>query len=409
MVNMPLFGGLRSSKKSPSPNPSSGSGSSLLRAANTFRGYLRSREPIENGKKRKPVTRSDTFTMKTSSKESDDEYVNYHTYTKKKGPAAVETDVFGALYEKQLSKSPESNHHFNGMTRMKKSSKFPILDKWRQQEQKDDEHKKIMFMKHRLSFDEPGAEIENLPHKSFADNPINYATYSKRRFRPDYIDPNDNRSLVWFVDMAERENKSPDESLRKSISRNETFRVSKGRDRPKLEIQRDEEDSISSETSIKMAQQKYLSEPIRVEIKNPDRSAKVIPVGVATPYNTETHPKPRGVIVRPRIDPIRIEIGVQDPQPWRSSFSHVRSSRQGGSRFGSLTRSHLDAPRSTYQFGDHVNPKEKPPRYRPSGLEDVMKAVRQPSAFRGTSFEPKTAAMRFPTTMASKVKRPVWR
>lgn len=85
MVNMPLFSGLRSNKKSPSPNPSSGSGSSLLRAASTFRGYLRSRDTIENGKKRKPVTRTDTFTMKASSKESDDEYINYHTYTKKKG------------------------------------------------------------------------------------------------------------------------------------------------------------------------------------------------------------------------------------------------------------------------------------------------------------------------------------
>lgn len=294
---------------------------------------------------------------------------------------------------------------------MKKSSKFPILDKWRQQEQKDDEHKKIMFMKHRLSFDEPGANLENTPQKNFADNPVNYATFSKRRFRPDYINPNDNRSLVWFVDMANHENKIPEireESVRKKINRNETFRVSKNHDRAKLEMQRDEEDSVSSGASAKITQ-KYLTEPIRVEIKNPDRGSKVIPVGVATPYNSEAPPKPRGVIVRPRIDPIRIEIGAQDPQPWRSSFSNVRSSRVQGNRFNGFARSSLEPPRSTYQFGDHINPKEKPPRFRPSGLEDVMKAVRQPSAFRGVPMEPKPSAMRFPTTMAPKVKRPVWR
>ncbi|XP_055685984.1 uncharacterized protein LOC129791709 [Lutzomyia longipalpis] len=405
MVNMPLFSGLRSSKKSPSPNPSSGSGSSLLRAANTFRGYLRNRDPIENGKKRKPVTRSDTFTMKASSKESDDEYVNYHTYTKKKGSSNVETDVFGALYEKQLSKSPE-NVPYNGNSRMKKSSKFPILDKWRQQEQKDDEHKKIMFMKHRLSFDEPDSNVENTPQKPFNENPINYATFSKRRFRPDFV-PNDNRSLVWFVNMENQEEKTPEECVRKKVSRNETFRVGKIHERPRLEMPPDEEDSISSEASAKITQ-KYLSEPIRVEIKNPDRGTKIVPVGVATPYTADTIPKPRGVIVRPRIDPIRIEIGSQDPQPWRSSFSHVRSRPTG--RLSSFSRASLDPPpRSTYQFGDHVNPKEKPPRFRPSGLEDVMKAVRQPSAFRAAPLEPKPVVMRFPTTMAPKVKRPVWR
>lgn len=384
--------------------------------------------------------------------------------------AGVKTDVFEVLYQKPSStrSSTQSehttSHHGNGKHSSPSSPmrhpefdggtyRKPKLhmDKWRQQEVHDDEDKKVLvgqnFLVDRekwngnqfIKFDTQQRRQKDKSNSLEAED-MKYRTFSKRSFRPDFIDPTDNRALAWFVDTAEgegedrekREYTGPPVRLfnRKPVTRAETFRV---------EGQSEVGDAVSNRRSI--------NEPIRVEIKQSDSGVKVVPIGVAAPYNSHRNvtistrsPSLSRSLHKPSSysthEPIKIIIDRNNqssvtrdrgspPPPYSSQNTHKSPQRTFSSStvvIGGDDREdnyHNQINRRTVTHNDYSQRSE-----RKSGYEDVLNAVRAPNSFRlfngsavssshqhnhsGGVAASKTKPM-FVSTIKVKPHRPAWR
>lgn len=247
------------------------------------------------------------------------------------GQSGVKTDVFEVLYQKPTAAASSTRSStlsertnasklssakgpdFDGSTYRKSSKK--LFDKWRQQEVHDTADRKMLANYRDLNaVVQPPAlvdrnkwhenqfiklDVESKRKKAAKDaDELKYRTFSKRRtFQPDYIDPTDNRSLVWFVAAAAAATEGGDSAPtlqsasrpEKPVSRQNTFKVEA---RPNVNTYSRRRDSTSPPTTTTTTtlldgpNRRFLNEPIRVEITQPDSSVKVVPVGVATPYNS---------------------------------------------------------------------------------------------------------------------------
>lgn len=346
--------------------------------------------------------------------------------------------MFEALYHKPTSStqseytasckqsSPTRHPDFDGNTFRKPKKR---MDKWRQQEVHDDEDKKVLVGSNYLVDREKWNENQFIKfdtqqrrkqiNKSFGpedEEDVKYKTFSKRTFRPNFVDPTDIRSLVWFVDTAEqaggdekpkKEYSGPPVRFfnRKPVARADTFRVNR-----------------NPETSTHS-----LNEPIRVEIK-PDSGAKLVPIGVAAPYNshrTVSHSKRSPSILLQQsslsttYEPTKILInrsnnssGVRDrrspPPPYTSQNMQKPPQRTFSSSTVIIGASNRDSEESIGR------------REQDSGYDDVLNAVRAPNSLR--SYKGSALRSRNPIGLTahpqailvdskSKVKsrRPVWR
>lgn len=265
------------------------------------------------------------------------------------------------------------------------------MDKWRQQEVHDDEDQKILVGQNYLvdkqkwndnqfiKFDTQ--QRRRLSKQKEDPEELKYRTFSKRSFRPDFVDPTDNRGVVWFVDTAnggEGEEKRtysgpPVRSFnRKPVTRNDTFRMD-----------REEREESGNRRSI--------NDPIRVEIKNGDSGVKVVPVGVANPFNSQTR---ADKIHSPFAtnEPIKIYIDRSNnsaplngqrsrgspPPPYTQQNTNKSPQRTfssstvviGGDDDNGFTRRTV----TTQEFSRKSD--------RKSGVEDVLSAVRAPNSHR---------------------------
>lgn len=282
------------------------------------------------------------------------------------------------------------------------------MDKWRQQEVHDDEDKKVLFGQKNLVDREKWLDNQFIKYDAQQRRSVStgvngqnseaedmkYKTFSKRTFRPDFVDPTDNRSLVWFVEAAEngdgdgkqkREYTGPPVRLfnRKPVVRTNTFRISDN-----------EDDGITVRRSI--------NDPIRVEFSN--SADKVIPVGVAVPYNSHRTKKTPSPSKQPTSyssnnGPIKIVLDrnvnhqpsapiiTRDRRSPPPPYTHKPPERTFSSSTVILGADDRNAPvvngnsrqrsttvRTEYsRSGNHE---------RRSGYEDVMNAVRAPNSFR---------------------------
>lgn len=343
---------------------------------------------------------------------------------------AVKTDVFEVLYQKpsstrsstqsehtashqgnngRASQSPMRHPEFDGNTYRKPKAR---MDKWRQQEVHDDEDRKVLVGQNYLvdrdkwndnQFIKFDTQQRRLKKQTSSPGPdemedMKYRTFSKRTFRPDFVDPTDNRSLVWFVeagqegegDRPKREYTGPPVRLfsRKPVTRSNTFRM--------------ENDGDSEE---RMGNRHSLNEPIRVEIKPSDQGVKVVPVGVATPYNSHRN----GIMSKKSSSfdatghssmyssngPIKIII---DPHNSHSNSNQSPMIRDRGSPPPPYTSKNTQrSPQRTFSSStvvigsDDNNKKTKKTvtlnefhqrNERKSGYEDVLSAVRAPNGYR---------------------------
>lgn len=351
----------------------------------------------------------------------------------------VKTDVFEVLYQKPSStrSSPQSEHtprngtnggkysatrhpEFDGNTFRKPKQR---MDKWRQQEVHDDEDKKVLvgqnFLVDRekwngnqfIKFDrqQRGKLNRNSSAQSDSAEDMKYRTFSKRSFKPDFVDPTDNRSLVWFVNTEENEEAKeytgPPVRLfsRKPLNRAETFRV----------------DGTQTEDNV-----------------------RVVPVGVATPYNSHRSSRPSSVSPsKPSQsssgyttnEPIKIIIDRNSNTPTRSGrgsppppYSSQTNLRASPSRIFSSSTVHIGGDdrdkSSTYVSSLNRRSNGHSPT-RKSGFQDVMNAVRAPNSFRqyngSSAFHNSHASMVvgpkpthppiFVSTMKVRPHRPAWR
>lgn len=293
------------------------------------------------------------------------------------------------------------------------------MDKWRQQEVHDDEDKKVLVGQNYLvdrdkwndnkfiKFDKQQRRLgqNNHTHNNGAgeEEDLKYKTFSKRSFRPDFVDPTDNRALVWFVDTAEgeggvggeetkREYSGPPVRLfhRKPLNRTDTFRVQ-------------EEANNSRNREERIMNRHPLNEPIRVEIKQPEAAVKVVPVGVAAPYNSH-----RNVTISKRSpslsphkastpisfvanEPIKIIIDRSNnssvtrdrgspPPPYSSQNTNKMPQRTFSSStliFGNDDDREQHRNRRTVTQNEYSRSSD-----HKSGYEDVLSAVRAPNHFR---------------------------
>lgn len=283
--------------------------------------------------------------------------------------------------------------------------------------------------------------------------PDNYKTYSKRTFRPDYVDPEDNRGVVWFVDVDETFKSRPASPPKRPVIRNETFKVDH---RPVINVRSSRGDSVDSPDRYSpphnIVSRRSMNEPIRVEIKQSDSSVKVVPVGVAMPYNaarneySTTSSSARDSPMRStfypssRNEPIKITIDrnsswkSQSPQQYhhRSSLSPNKSldkrltttiilSDDNNRSHNQSLKSHKNSsspfsfqPRSQSPEKATFRSPEKGSVLEKSAYYDVLSAVRTPGLFRAVpanNVKPGSAtnSPRFVSTVKVKPYRPVWR
>lgn len=297
------------------------------------------------------------------------------------------------------------------------------MDKWRQQEVHDDEDKKVLVGQNNLvdrekwngnqfiKFDTQQRRQRKPANGQPSDaDDLKYRTVTKRTFRPDFVDHTDVRSLVWFVDASgegggdgdqpKKEYSGPPVRLfnRKPVTRADTFRVGMDGESPS--------GGFSNRHSV--------NEPIRVEIKNSDSGVKVIPVGVATPYNSQRNVTiKRGHYKTPQSspfannEPIKIVIDrsnnssvVRDRGSPPPPYSQQQQQQQRPNSlplrtFSSstvvLNGDHEDDPaegsmnrrKDEYSLGSsRTRINEAYSKTETGGYEDVLNAVRAPNSFR---------------------------
>lgn len=293
---------------------------------------------------------------------------------------------------------------FDGNTYRKPKQR---MDKWRQQEVHDDEDKKVLVGQNYLVDREKWNENQFIKfdtqkrrqqNKTPAEEEeLKYRTFSKRSFRPDFVDPTDNRSLVWFVDAdaeggepgTKREYTGPPVRLfsRKPLTRTDTFRVD------------DDGQGITNRRSV--------NEPIRVEIKQPDSGVKVVPIGVAAPYNSH-----RNVTISTRSPSMTrsphksLQPSSYNPhEPIKIIIDRSNNTRDRGSPpppYSSQTLVTNKSPQRTFssstiviggddrdQSNEHISRRTTVTQNeysqrsdRKSGYEDVLNAVRAPNSYR---------------------------
>lgn len=310
----------------------------------------------------------------------------------------------------KYSNSPARHPDFDGNTYRKPK----LMDKWRQQEVHDDEDKKVLVGQnylvdsdkwndnHFIKFDRQQRRGQHNGNSQEAED-MKYRTFSKRSFRPDFVDPTDIRSLVWFVDAdnpksdePRREYSGPPVRLfnrKAAVTRGDTFRVNS------------EEESRNQ---MDISNRHSLNEPIRVEIKpqaaGSDAGVKVVPVGNnRTPDRGSPPP------------PYSSRTAHKSPQRTFSTSTVMIGGTDGNRR---IINDYAENTTRMRTNGSEMNGR------RSGGFEDVMNAVRAPNSYRqftGSHIslnpfsisngggEKSTQKQFFVSTVKVKPHRPAWR